>query len=307
MRFDAVVIGGGPAGVTAALYLARFGLTVALVEKMSYGGLLLKTEELENYPGFPGSIKGYALADAFEAQLEPYVITRYAAEVTALELLPNGDKRIKIDDQWVEAGSVIITAGVEYKKLGFANEDRLLGKGLSHCALCDGQFFRGKTVGVIGGGNSALEESLFLARLASQVHLIHRRPEFRGAQIYQDKTKATKNISFELSQTISALHGDDYLTGVTLKDVDTGVEKELPLDGLFIFIGFLPVSNFFPKTLEVDTQGFILTDQEMRTNLPGVFAAGDIRSKLCRQVVTAVGDGATAANSAHSYLEQQNA
>lgn len=307
MAYDAVIIGGGPAGLTAALYLGRFGVSVALVEKMSAGGMMLQTADIENYPGFPAGAKGYELADAFEAQIAPYDITRLSGEVTAIEAPASGLRRVKIDEDWVETKTVIITAGVSYSKLGLPGEDKLLGRGLSYCALCDGQFFRNKPVAVVGGGNSALEESLYLAKLASHVHIIHRRTEFRGAPIYIDRVKNTPNITLETPYTISELQGEKFLTGLTLKHAASGEEKTLAVDGLFVFVGFLPASGFFPENLGVDAKGFILTDNEMRTNIPGVFAAGDIRSKLCRQVVTAVGDGATAANSAHTYLEQQHA
>ena len=303
-RFDSLVIGAGPAGVSAVLYLARFGVNVAMVEKLAPGGLLLQTVEIENYPGFPQGIKGYELADAFSAQLDPYEnITRIRGEIVAMELQEK-IKRVKIDDEWVEADTVILCSGVAYRKMGLPNEDKLLGKGLSHCALCDGNFFRGQRVGVLGGGNSALEESLYLAKIASQVHIIHRRDEFRGAPIYLSRLDMLDNVHLERSTIITALHGSDQLEGVTVKRLRDETEEFLPLDGLFIFIGFVPAGGYLPEGLGLDAQGFIVTDTEMQTNIPGVFAAGDIRSKRCRQVVTAVGDGATAANSAHIYLER---
>ena len=306
MVVDALVVGAGPAGVAAALYLARFGLSVVMAEKAAAGGLLLQTAEIENYPGFPKGVKGYELADALEAQLAPYPIRRITDEVKTLEL-GGAVKRASIGDEWVEARTVLLCAGVKYRKLGLAKEDAFLGRGLSHCALCDGNFFRGQVVGVVGGGNSALEESLYLARIAKEVHIFHRRDEFRGAALYQDRIAAQANIHVHLSSEISALHGDKDLDAVSLKNVKTGEESRLPLNGLFIFVGFTPASEALSVGLQADPQGFIVTDLEMRTNIPGVFAAGDIRSKLCRQVVTAVGDGATAANSAHLYLEQQHA
>jgi thioredoxin reductase (NADPH) len=303
-RYDAVVIGAGPAGVAAALYLARFGVTVALVEKLAPGGLLLQTMEIENYPGFPGGIKGYELADAFATHLDPYQnLTRIQGEIAAVEL-SGKVKRVLVDEEWLEADSVVLCPGVRYRKLGLPNEEALLGRGLSHCALCDGNFFRDQVVGVVGGGNSALEESLYLATIVSRLHIIHRRDQFRGAAIYLDRMKALPNITLECSSVISALHGTDKLEGVTLKRLKDGREEFLPLDGLFIFIGFEPAAGFLPLELATDERGFVLTDTEMATNIPGVFAAGDIRSKRCRQVVTAVGDGATAANSAYIYLER---
>ena len=305
-RFDALVIGAGPAGVAAALYLARFGITVCLAEKLAPGGLLLLTSEIENYPGFPKGIQGYELADAFSAQLEPYAnLVRIADELDELDLAAS-PKRARIGGEWVEALTVIIGSGVVYRKLGLPDEDKFLGKGISHCALCDGNFFKNQVVGVVGGGNSALEESLYLSKIVSKVHLIHRRDAFRAAPIYQDKIRVRENIALETGSVITALHGDTFLEGVTLKHLTSGKEAFLPLSGLFVFIGFMPQSGFLPSGLELDKEGFLITDTEMRTNIPGVFAAGDIRSKLCRQVVTAVGDGATAANSAFIYLEQQH-
>ena len=305
MAVDVLVVGAGPAGAAAALYLARFGLSVVMAEKAATGGLLLQTAEIENYPGFAKGIKGYELADAFDAQLAPYNIRRINDAVLKMELT-GPIKRVLVGEEWVEARTVLIAAGVKYRKMGLPREEEFLGRGLSHCALCDGNFFRGQVVGVVGGGNSALEESLYLARIAKEVHIFHRRDEFRGAALYQDRITAEPGIHVHLSSVVSAVHGDKGLEAVSLKNVKTGEETRLPLDGLFIFIGYSPVSDFLPADIQVDAQGFIITDCEMRTSIPGVFAAGDIRSKLCRQVVTAVGDGATAANSVHLYLEQQH-
>lgn len=305
-RFDCLVAGAGPAGASAALYLARFGVSVALVEKLAAGGLLLQTAEIENYPGFPSGVKGYELADALEAQLAPYEnLTRIRGEITEMDL-GHDLKRVLIDGEWVEADTVVICSGVRYKTLGLPEEERFIGKGLSFCALCDGNFFRGQKVAVVGGGNSALEESLYLAKITSDVHLIHRREEFRGAPIYLSRLKTLPNVHFECSSVISALHGADALEGVTVKRLKTGEEEFLPVNGLFVFIGFLPAAHFLPHNLHLDEHGFIHTDLEMRTNIPGVFAAGDIRAKLCRQVITAAGDGATAANSAFTYLERKH-
>lgn len=301
---DALVIGAGPAGVSAALYLARFGAQVALVEKLAPGGLLLQTFEIENYPGFPKGIKGYELADYLAEHIDPYPnITRLQGEVAEFNL-SGPQKMVRVDDEWVKADAVVITSGVRYRKLGLPREDQLLGRGLSHCALCDGNFFRGQTIAVAGGGNSAIEESLHLAKVVSHLHLIHRRNEFRAAPVYIDRLKALPNVTFELSTVITELHGDKNLEGLSLKRLDSGNIERLAVSGLFIFIGFDPATDFLSTGLDLDAGGFIKTDTEMRTNIPGVFAAGDIRSKLCRQVVTAVGDGATAANSAHIYLEQ---
>jgi thioredoxin reductase (NADPH) len=307
-RYDALVIGAGPAGLCAALYIARFNLSVALIEKTGHGGLLLQTAEIENYPGFPKAVRGYELADAFAAQIEPYTnLTRITATVSEADFSADS-KRMRLGDEWIEADSVIICSGVQYRKLGLDGERRLLGRGISHCALCDGNFFRGQTVAVVGGGNSALEESCYLANIASHLHIIHRRDTFRGIPLYVSKLEALPNVTFHLNTAIVQLHGESQLEGLSLKEHRLGKESFLPVDGLFIFVGFVPAADFLPSALKRDAHGFIETDAEMRTNLPGVFAAGDIRSKMCRQVVTAVGDGATAANSAYTYLlERKNA
>lgn len=304
--YDAIVIGGGPAGLTAALYLVRAGVSVALVEKLSIGGQVLMTEGIENYPGFPKGVKGWELADALEAHLQEYTVDRISDEVHTIEF-KEGAHRILVGDEWITGRSIVLCSGARYKKLGLPNEERLTGRGVSYCALCDGNFFRGQTVGVVGGGNSALEESLYLAKIVNKLHIIHRREEFRATRIYQDKVEATPSIEILRHSVVAELHGDDALTGVTVKDPRSGETSFLPLDGLFVFIGFEPVGAFLPQDLALDDQGFIVTDSEMRTNIPGIFAAGDIRSKLCRQVATAVGDGATAANAATIYLEQLHA
>ena len=304
MRYDSLVIGGGPAGATAAIYLARFGLTVALVEQAAVGGLLLSTTELDNYTGLP-NIKGYELADAIEQQLASYDIARVTGTVTGMDL-SNPIKRILVDGEWIEADTVIIASGMRYRKLGLPGEDRLLGRGISHCAMCDGNFFRGQVIGVIGGGDSALKESLYLARLVSRLHLIHRRDQFRGARLYERRLLTAPNVVMEKSTIITALHGEDALEGITVKRLDTGDEEFLPVAGLFVFIGFEAATDYLPQELEKDARGFIKTDGEMLTSIPGVFAAGDIRSKNCRQVATAVGDGATAAHSVHLYLEDRH-
>lgn len=301
--YDSLVIGGGPAGMTAALYLLRSGAKTAMVEKLSPGGQVLMTESVDNYPGFPQGVKGYELADTFAAHLESYELERLNDSVQKFEHEP-GKNRLLIGDEWVEAKSVVICTGAQYRKLGLPREDELTGKGVSYCALCDGNFFRDQTVAVVGGGNSALEESLYLTKLVKKLYIIHRRDQFRGVKIYDEKVRNHPKIELVLSHIVSEILGEDSLTGVQVENCNTGDKRVIVVDGLFVFIGFMPQGGFFPDELEKDEYGFIITDTEMRTNLPGVFAAGDIRSKLCRQVTTAVGDGATAANTAFHYLEQ---
>lgn len=302
--YDAIVVGSGPAGMTAALYLLRGGRTLLMVEKLAPGGQLLKTAHIENYPGFTKPVGGYELADAMTEQLMQYAHERVMDEIA--EIRPDGDGfRARIGEEWRQARTVIVCSGAKYKHLGVPGEERLIGRGISFCALCDGNFFRGQTVGVVGGGDAALEESLYLANIVGKIHLIHRRSTFRGSRVFQERVRATPNITLELDSVVDSIQGEDDLTGVTLKNITTGETRALPLQGLFVFIGFDPEAAFVPKEVERDGAGFLVTDDEMRTSLPGLYAAGDIRAKACRQVATAVGDGAAAAQSAITYLERK--
>ncbi len=304
--YGAVVIGGGPAGATAALYLARAGVSLAWIEHLATGGQVLNTEVIENYPGFPKGIKGYELADLFAAHLEEYEMDRFNDEV--LEIKPEpGNHQIKVGDTWIAAQSIILCTGATWRKLGTDGEKRLTGKGVSYCALCDGNFFRGQDVACIGGGNTALEESLYLTKIVNKVYLVHRREAFRGDRIYQEKVLSHPKIELVLNAVPKSFEGDDGLTGLIVEDVKTGEQKTLPVTGAFVFIGLDPATGFLPSGFDCDAGGFLVTDMSMATNIPGIFAAGDIRSKTCRQVATAVGDGATAAHSASTYLEKLNA
>ncbi|MHC1701320.1 MAG: thioredoxin-disulfide reductase [Humidesulfovibrio sp.] len=302
--YDAAVIGGGPAGLTAALYLVRAGVRTVLVEKLSPGGQVLMTEDIENYPGFPKAVKGYELVDKFVEHLAQYQLDRLNDEVR--EMAPvEGGYRILVGAEPIEAKTVILCTGARYKRVGTPGEELYTGRGVSYCALCDGNFFKGKTVAVIGGGNSALEESLYLSRLVDKLYLIHRRDEFRGAKCYQDKCSVDPKMHILRSTVVDEIVGDPFkgVTGVKITNVKTGEKSDLGVDGVFVFVGFEPVASFVPEALKRDKAGFVITDCEMLTNLPGFFAAGDVRSKNCRQVATAVGDGATAATAAYAYLE----
>ncbi len=300
--YDAVVIGGGPAGMTAALYLLRAGVKTLSIEKMAPGGQVLMTEEIENYPGFPSGLKGYELADKFAAHLEEYPHDKIMDEVKEIKI-GNPVHEIHVADQAVGAKAIIFATGARYRNLGIPGEQRLVGKGVSYCALCDGNFFRDRTVAVVGGGNSALEEALYLARLVKKLYLIHRREEFRGAVCYQNKCFTHEKIEVLRSTVVDEIVGVEEVETLALTNVKTGEKSSLDVDGAFIFVGFEPVMHFVPGEVEKTVHG-IVTDIEMCTNVPGIFAAGDIRAKMCRQVATAVGDGATAATSAFSYLEQ---
>ncbi|SHN61075.1 thioredoxin-disulfide reductase [Desulfovibrio litoralis] len=307
--FDAIVIGGGPAGLTAALYLVRSGLKTAIVEKLIDGGQLHQTSAIDNYPGFPKGIQGYELSDLLSEHVNnpENPVVRFRDEV--IEIIPQSDKQhlVKLSSEELLTKVVIVACGAKYRKLNIAKESEFIGKGISFCALCDGNFFRNQDIAVVGGGNSALEESLYLSKIVKKIYLIHRRDQFRGSKIYQEKVEKTANIEILYDSVIKELHGDNGLSGITVTNVKNGSERKIDLQGIFVFVGFEPSAGFLPKGIEVDSQGFIKTDQEMLTNIPGIFAAGDIRSKNCRQIATAVGDGACAANSAFSYLENLNA
>ncbi|NDY55893.1 FAD-dependent oxidoreductase [Desulfovibrio sulfodismutans] len=301
-RFDAVVIGGGPAGMTAALYLLRSQASVAVVEKLSPGGQMLMTHMIENYPGFPDGIEGWKLADAMAAHVDKYPHVKIADEVMAMEPVPGGH-RIRVGGEWIEASVVVLCVGARYKRVGIPGEKELLGKGVSYCALCDGNFFRNQVVAVIGGGNAALEESLYLSRLVKKLYLIHRRDDFRGQKCFQDKCEVTPVIEILRSSVVTEIQGTDKVTGILVENKKTGHASAIPVDGVFVFVGFEPQGDFYPAGLERDPAGFVVTDACMRTNIPGLYAAGDIRSKECRQVATAVGEGAAAAHAALAYLE----
>ena len=309
MIYDAAVIGAGPAGITAALYLVRSGVSTALVEDGAAGGQILSTAEIENYPGFPKGIKGWELADLFEAHLSPYPVERIRARIARAEAgAPGKPALLHADDGSVlQAKAVIACTGARHRELGVPGEREFAGRGVSYCAVCDGNFYRGMDVAVVGGGNSALEESLYLARIVRKVYLIHRREAFRGDRIYQDKVRSTENIELVTSCVVEKIAGQSAVETVAVGDVRTGGGRTIPVSGVFLYVGMQPSSGWLPADAVLDAGGFVQTDAEMRTDVPGFFAAGDIRAKHCRQVSSAVGDGAAAATSALSYLEQWHA
>ena len=305
--YDSLVVGGGPAGFTAVLYLARAGCSVALVERLSLGGQVLLTEAIDNYPGFPDGINGWDLVEKMSEHLGHYSPDRYNQAVLSIET-GSGMHVANLENEQLAGKTVVICSGATHRRLGLPNEDKLVGRGISYCALCDGNFFKNQDVAVVGGGNSALEESLYLAKIVRKLYLIHRRDIFRADKIYQDKVLSLPDtIEPVLNTVVTSLNGDNALESLSLRNLQTQEKRELKVDGLFVFAGVTPQGQFLPAELLLDAHGFIITDAEMRTNLPGIFAAGDIRSKLCRQVATAVGDGATAGHAASIYLEQLHA
>ncbi|MBR6624788.1 MAG: thioredoxin-disulfide reductase [Mailhella sp.] len=309
MLYDAAVIGAGPAGITAALYLVRSGVSVALVESSAPGGQVLSTAEIENYPGFPKGVKGWELADLFDAHLAEYPVARVRGDVTSVKTAEGGLYRISFaEGEAIEAKAVVVCTGAKHRDLGAPGEDSFRGRGVSYCAVCDGNFYRGRDVVVVGGGNSALEEALYLSRIVNKVYLVHRRDAFRGAKVYENKIRETENIELVTKSVIDEIRGGNAgMDSVVVRNVESGDIRLIEAEGLFVYVGMAPVSSFLPAQVECDAAGFIITDAEMCTSTPGIFAAGDVRAKRCRQVSSAVGDGATAATAALTYLEHWNA
>ena len=300
-KFDVIVLGGGPAGYTAALYTARAGLSTLLIEKLYAGGQMTQTPNIENYPGFPQGIDGVLLGMNFQAGAQNAGVETLNAEVTAVEL--KGEEKVVTTAQGEFIGkTVIVATGAGHRHLGLEREWELTGKGVTYCATCDGMFYRGKTVAVVGGGNSAASEALVLSRIAKKVYLIHRRDALRASRSYHDKLQQAENVEFIWNFQVSQLLGEEKLSGVALQNVVTGEERELALDGLFVSIGRQPATELFRGQLELDENGYIVADESTRTNLPGVYAVGDVRTKTVRQIVTAAADGAIAAHYAEEYL-----
>ncbi|MEW5723268.1 MAG: thioredoxin-disulfide reductase [Thermodesulfobacteriota bacterium] len=301
---DLVIIGGGPAGLTAGLYAARARLKARMIEKLSPGGQILTTDWVDNYPGFPEGVSGFELVDRMRRQAERFGLEVASKEVTALaregELF-----RVGLAGGSVSARTVILATGSQPVKLGIPGEIQLIGKGVSYCATCDGPFYREAVVAVVGGGDTAVEEALYLTRFAAKVHLFHRRDQLRATGILREKVKASPKIEIHWSSVLTAIEADDrgLVGAVIYKDLKTGNETRLPLEGVFMFVGQKPMTGFLNGFVEMDENGFIVTDAEMATSQPGVWAAGDVRAKLLRQISTAVGDGATAAFAAEKYLE----
>jgi thioredoxin reductase (NADPH) len=287
------------------MYILRSGASMAWVEKMAPGGQVLMTNWIENYPGFPDGIHGYELVDRMAKHLEGFSFQKYTEEVQ--DIRP-GEKshQVLVGEEWIETKSVVLCPGAEHKTLGLPGEERLTGQGVSYCGLCDGQFFRDQTVACIGGGNTALEDALYLSGIVDKVYLIHRRDAFRGDKVYQDKVLAQDNIQVLWNTVPREILGQNQVEGLRVEDVTSNAQNDLEVSGVFIFVGIAPQSGFIPETIELDANGFVITDTEMRTNVPGIFAAGDIRSKRCWQISTAVGDGAAAGHSAQLYVREMS-
>lgn len=303
MIHDVVIVGSGPAGYTAAIYAARAGLSpVVLAGSITAGGALMNTTEVENYPGFVEGIMGPELMTRMQEQAERFGADIRYEDVTALRL--QGEvKQVVTEEEVYQARAVVVSTGSEYRKLGLDGEERLSGHGVSYCATCDGFFFKDQDIVVVGGGDSAMEEATFLSRFARSVTVVHRRDQLRASAAMEARAKADPKISFAWSSQVVALHGEDALTGVTLRDTVTGEERELAATGLFVAIGQLPRTELVKDVLELDAKGYIkVAAPSQRTAVPGVFACGDVADPLYQQAVTAAGSGCRAALDVEAYL-----
>ena len=300
--YDMIIIGGGPGGYTAALYAARAGMDTLLIEKLSAGGQMCLTDQIDNYPGFDEGVDGYTLGFKMQAGAERFGAKTLLAEVLSLTL-DAPIKTVETSDGTYQARTVVIATGANPRPLGVEHEQERVGRGIHYCASCDGMFFRGKTVAVVGGGNTAAADALLLARLCEKVILIHRRDSLRATKLYHAPLMQTENVEFRWNSAVDSLRFDDEaFRGVTLKNVQTGEPSELAVDGVFVAIGRIPNVELVRGQLELDESGYIIADESTRTSLPGVFAVGDVRTKALRQVITAASDGAVAAFYAEEYL-----
>ncbi len=301
MVYDVIVIGGGPAGYTTALYAVRAGFSVLVLEKISAGGQMNETPQIDNYPGFPQGIDGYTLGQKMRAGAESFGAQTSYAEVVSLQL-SHREKQVVTTAGTFYAKTVVLATGAEHRHLGLEQEEALTGRGVAYCASCDGGFYRGKTVAVVGGGNSATADALLLSRLAKKVHLIHRRDTLRATKIYHQPLLQAGNVEFHWNSEVAKLLHDQRLSGVRIRNVQTGAEEELALDGLFISIGRSPATTLYRGQVALDEGGYVVADESTRTSLPGVYAVGDVRTKAVRQIVTATADGAVACHQIEQYL-----
>lgn len=299
---ELIIVGGGPAGLTSAIYSARALIDTVVIEKMLPGGQPILTSFIENYPGFPEGISGPELAERLESQARRFGAKIITSKPVEEVLRVDDGFEIKTEEESFFSKAVIIATGTSPRKLNVPGEDTFIGKGVSYCAVCDGAFYKDKVVAVVGGGDSAIVEAIYLTRFASKVYVIHRRDQLRAEKILQERAFANSKITFIWNTVVQGIEGGKKVELLKLKDVKTEEVSDLPIDGLFVYIGSIPNSSMVRNLVELDENGFIVTDNSMRTNIPGLFAAGDVRSNTFRQLATAVGDGAIAANSAEKYL-----
>lgn len=301
--YDILIIGGGPAGYTAALYGARSGFATAVLEKLSPGGQMATTSDVENYPGFPGVVDGFELGERMQEGAEKAGAETFFAEVSKVDLLAD-PKVVETSEGTFLGRTVILATGAHPRKLGIPQEGALVNRGVAYCATCDGNFYKDKVVVVNGGGNTAVGDALYLAKLASKVYLVHRRDTLRATPIYLQRLKDA-GVEIIWNSVVSGLQADKKLTGVELTDVKTGEKRVLPADGLFVAIGQLPESSLAAGQVATDKAGYIMAGEDTKTSVPGVFAVGDVRTKAVRQIITAAADGAVAIHYAEEYLNEK--
>ena len=300
--YDMIIVGGGPGGYTSALYAARAGFDTIVLEKLSAGGQMSLTWQIDNYPGFENGIDGFSLAEKMQKQAEKFGAKSEYAEVFNMDLTGKL-KRVETSSGIYIGKTVVIATGANPRELGLAKEKELIGHGVAYCASCDGMFYKDKIVVVVGGGNSAVSDAVLLSRIAKKVIIVHRRDTLRATKIYHDQLLKTENIEFRWNNTVNELIYGERLTGVRLKDTVTGEENIIECDGLFVSIGRKPTTDFLDNQIELDNKGYIVAGENTETSIPGVYAVGDVRTKLLRQIVTAVADGAMAVHMAEKYMD----
>ncbi len=303
--YDMIIVGGGPGGYTSALYAARAGFNVLVLEKFSAGGQMALTHQIDNYPGFEDGIDGFSLADKMKKQAERFGARSENAEVIKVNLTVN-PKEIETAKGTFLSKTVVLAAGANPRELGVDKETELIGRGVAYCASCDGMFYRGKTVVVVGGGNTAAADAILLSRIAKKVIIVHRRDTLKATRIYHEPLMNAENVEFKWDSTVTELLYEDKITGVKIKNVKTGEESIIDCDGVFVSVGRKPATDFLGSQLDLDENGYIIADETTKTSIPGVYAVGDIRTKQLRQVVTAVSDGAMAVHSAEEYLAEEH-
>lgn len=302
--YDVIIIGGGPGGYTAALYCARAGMDTLIIEKLSAGGQMALTSQIDNYPGFDEGIDGFELGEKMQQGAERFGAKTELAEVERVNL--SGDKKeIVTSEGTFYSKTVVIATGAIPREIGIDDEAKLVGRGVNYCAACDGMFYKGKTVAVIGGGNSAAGDALLLSKICEKVVIVHRRDTLRAEKIYHTPLLQAKNVEFCWNSTVEAFLYEDKLTGIQVKNKETGEEKEIACDGVFVSIGRSPATALFQGQVDMDGSGYIVADETTKTSQPGVFAVGDVRTKAMRQVITAAADGAVASHFIEEYLAEK--
>lgn len=302
--YDAIIIGGGPAGLTAGIYLSRARMSTLLIEKALPGGQAILTEIIENYPGFPHGIAGPELMQKMEEQAVRFGLKIEYGEVEEVKIKEGKEDKVKINNKEYKTLTIVLASGAEASKLEVPGEEELRGRGVSYCATCDAPFFKDQKIVVVGGGDTAIEEALYLTKFVQEVTIIHRRDRLRATKILQERVFANKKINFAWDSVVTKILGKEKVESVLVQNKKTYEEKEISCQGVFVFVGNVPNSKFLNESIKLDLKGYILTDDNMMTSQDGIYACGDVRKKLLRQVVTACGEGATAAFVAQKYIEE---